>query len=89
MMLGVPFLVAAVAGAFVIFLTWWFKKKHFPLTLKILPGVISIILSFILLYIGLVNVRGFEGAAYGFLAFFLLFYSAFALTVAIKNSPAL
>ncbi|MGM0888779.1 MAG: YesK family protein [Bacillota bacterium] len=41
--------------------------------------------SIILVYIGFVDIRGFEGAGYGILAFFLLPFAIAASIIASKN----
>ncbi|WP_163580533.1 YesK family protein [Gracilibacillus saliphilus] len=75
MMLLGPFLIALIPGLIILALTWWFSKKGFPLSVRLLPGIITIIAAVVLFYIGFVNIRGFEGAAYGFLGFFLGMFS--------------
>ncbi|MBT2665690.1 hypothetical protein J7J00_09285 [Bacillus sp. ISL-4] len=85
MMLGVPFLVACVPGMLVILLAWWFKKLHFSLFIRLLPAILTVITSIILFYIGFANIRGFEGAGYGILAFFLLPFAIVASIIASKN----
>ncbi|REB07488.1 hypothetical protein DVB69_10915 [Sporosarcina sp. BI001-red] len=47
-------------------------KKNFSLPVRNIPGIITVIAAIVLFYIGFVTVRGFEGAAYLFLAFFLV-----------------
>ncbi|MGY0694972.1 YesK family protein [Virgibacillus sp. FSP13] len=44
-----------------------------------LLGIILIIVAGILFYIGFVNIRGFEGAAYGILSFFLVIFSIISI----------
>lgn len=85
MMVGVPFLIAVLAGSVVLWLTSWFRKKRLSLMVRILPGILTIVIAIVLFYIGFINVRGFEGAAYGFLAFFLSGFSIAALIMAIKT----
>ncbi|MFE5431140.1 YesK family protein [Peribacillus simplex] len=85
MMLGVPLLVACVPGMLVVFLEWWFRKLHLSLFIRLLPGILTVITSIILFYIGFGNIRGFEGAGYGILAFFLLPFAIAASIIAIKN----
>lgn len=43
-----------------------------------MPGIFTVIASIILFYIGLVNIRGFEGAVYGILAFNLSSISCYS-----------
>ncbi|MGW8428243.1 hypothetical protein ACWGJQ_22605 [Peribacillus simplex] len=85
MMLGVPLLVACVPGMLVVFLAWWFRKLHLSLFIRLLPGILTVITSIILFYIGFGNIRGFEGAGYGILASFLLPFAIAASIIAIKN----
>ena len=85
MMLGFPLLVACVPGMLVILLAWWFRKLHLSLFVRLLPGILTVITSIILFYIGFVNIRGFEGAGYGILAFFLLPFAIVASIIASKN----
>ncbi|MGE1101370.1 YesK family protein [Peribacillus simplex] len=85
MMLGVPLLVACVPGMLVVFLAWWFRKLHLSLFIRLLPGILTVVTSIILFYIGFVNIRGFEGAGYGMLAFFLLPFAIAASVIASKN----
>ncbi|MEY8734685.1 YesK family protein [Peribacillus frigoritolerans] len=86
MMLGVPLLVACVPGMLVILLAWWFRKLHLSLFVRLLSGILTVITSIILFYIGLVNIRGFEGAGYGILAFFLLPFAIASSIIASKNT---
>lgn len=83
-MLSVPFLVSIVPGVIILLLTWWFKKKNFSVSLRIVPGIIGIVGAIVLFYIGFVNIRGFEGAAYGILSFFLIIFAFIALAMAKK-----
>ncbi|WP_205439398.1 hypothetical protein [Halobacillus ihumii] len=82
-----PFLVAIVPGALVILLTWWFRRLNFPLFVRLTPSILTVIAAIILFYIGFVNVRGFEGAAYLILAFFLIFYAIVSFIMATKKKP--
>jgi hypothetical protein len=85
MMFVVPLLVACVPGMLVVLLAWWFRKLRFSLFVRLLPGILTVITSIILFYIGFVNIRGFEGAGYGILAFFLLPFAIAASIIASKN----
>ncbi|QGH34472.1 hypothetical protein GI584_10720 [Gracilibacillus salitolerans] len=75
MMLLGPFLMALILGIIILTFTWWFSNKGFTLFVRMLPGTIAIIVAVILFYIGFVNIRGFEGGAYGFIGFFLTIFS--------------
>lgn len=77
-----PLLMAIIPGSIVLTITWWLTKKEFPLFIKMLPGALAVIAAIVLFYIGFVNVRGFEGAAYGFLSFFLLAFGGLAFIIA-------
>ncbi|MGE7185633.1 YesK family protein [Peribacillus sp. NPDC006672] len=85
MMLGVPLLIACVPGIMIILLSWWFRKLNLSLFVRLLPGVLTFIASIILFYISFEYIRGFEGAAYGILAFFLLPFAIVASIIASKN----
>ncbi|MDO7485032.1 YesK family protein [Peribacillus frigoritolerans] len=69
----------------VILLAWWLRKLHLSLFVRLLPGILTFITSIILVYIGFVNIRGFEGAGYGILAFLLLPFAIVASIIASKN----
>lgn len=84
MIMSVPLIVAVVSGLIILLFTWWFKKINLPLFVRILPAVFTVIASIILFYIGFVNVRGFEGAAYGILSIFLICFAIAAFIMA-KN----
>ncbi|TDV96879.1 YesK family protein [Pseudobacillus badius] len=81
-MILLPFLVAVVIGIVVLLVTWWFKKMNFSLFVRLIPGVLTIAAAVILFYIGFVNSRGFEGAAYGILAFFLMIFAIASFVMA-------
>lgn len=87
-MIFVPFLLAFVIGVIILLITWWFKKINFPLIGRIVPGVVTAIAAIILFYIGYVEIRGFEGAAYGFLSVFLICFAILSLIIAKKPSRA-
>ena len=84
MMLNGPLLVSLIPGIFVLALTWWFSRKGFSLYIRMLPGCILTIVAVILFYIGFVNIRGFEGAAYGILGFFLILFAIISFTIGLK-----
>ncbi|MFB7642810.1 YesK family protein [Peribacillus butanolivorans] len=56
--------------------------------MRIVPGVLTVIAAIILFYIGYVNIRGFEGAAYGILSVFLICFAILSLIMAKKPSKA-
>ncbi|MEV9639562.1 hypothetical protein ABZ756_02540 [Mammaliicoccus sciuri] len=85
MMILAPFLTAVILGSIILLITWWFKKMHFSLFVQTLPGILTAITAIVLFYIGFVNIKGFEGAAYGFLAFFLISFAAISFEMAKKN----
>lgn len=88
MMILIPFLMAVVPGIVILLITWWFKKQEFSLFVRSTPGILSIISAMVLFYIGFVGIRGFEGAAYGFVAFFLVLFSIASFIMAKRNSAA-
>ena len=81
MMIFGPLLVALIPGIIIWTLTWWLSKKGFSGLIKMLPGTIAVIAAFILFYISFVHIRGFEGAAYGFLSFFLLLVACISFLI--------
>ncbi|MBH0169202.1 YesK family protein [Fictibacillus sp. 18YEL24] len=85
MFFGMPFLISSVPGVVVLFLTWWLRKKNVSLFIKLVPCLLIVISSFVILYVSLEFIRGFEGAAYGILAFFLLCYGVAAYFLATKR----
>ncbi len=89
MMIFAPFLVACIPGIAVLLLTWWLSKKDIPIFTKVLPGLITIVVSIVLFYIGYVNIRGFEGAAYGLLAIFLMLFAVTSFMFAIKAKASI
>lgn len=85
MMIFMPLLVAIVPGILVILLAWLFAKKEFSRLVRMTPGVLTLIAAVVLFYIGFVNVRGFEGIAYGILSFFLVIFGFSAILVGTKK----
>ncbi|RWZ54490.1 hypothetical protein EQV77_14560 [Halobacillus fulvus] len=85
MMLYGPILVSLLPGIVVLALAWWFSKKGFSLLIRMLPGSFLMISAAILFYIGYVNIRGFEGAAYGILSFFLTIYAMTSFVIGAKR----
>ncbi|PJN91130.1 YesK family protein [Bacillus sp. mrc49] len=84
MLILVPLLIAFIPGMVVLTLTWWLRKRGFsPFIIK-LPGTVSMMAAFILFYIGYVHIRGFEGAAYGILSFFLILFAFLSFMVGKK-----
>ncbi|MBH0173689.1 hypothetical protein IHV09_08975 [Fictibacillus sp. 23RED33] len=73
------FLISLVPGVIVLFLTWWLRKKNVSLFIKLLPCLLTVISSLVIFYVSIEFIRGFEGAAYGILAFFLLGAAAYFL----------
>ncbi len=88
MMILAPFLMAVVPGIVILLVTWWFKKMNLSLFVRIIPGILTVIAAIILFYIGFVNIRGFEGAAYGILAFFLVVFGIASFVMAKKGIEA-
>lgn len=77
-----PLLMSLIPGAVILLLTWWFRKMNFPISAQIIPGILTVIAAIVLFYIGFVNIRGFEGAAYGILAFFLIIFAFISFIIA-------
>ncbi|MBH0156694.1 hypothetical protein IHV10_09975 [Fictibacillus sp. 5RED26] len=85
MFFGMPFLISLIPGIIVLFLTWWLRKKNVSLFIKLVPCLLIVISSLVIFYVSLEFIRGFEGAAYGILAFFLLCFGVAAYFLAIKR----
>jgi hypothetical protein len=86
MMILVPFLIAFIPGIILIVVTWWFRKKSYPLFVRMLPGTLLSITAVIILYISLVYIRGFEGGAYGILSFFLIIFAIISFFIGKKTT---
>ncbi|RWR15258.1 YesK family protein [Siminovitchia fortis] len=84
MMLSGPLLISLIPGFVILLVTWWFRKMNFPLSAQVIPGILTVIAAIVLFYISFVNIRGFEGAAYGFLAFFLVIFAIISFVIAKK-----
>ncbi len=84
MMIGIPLLIGLVPGLIVLLLTWLFRRMKWRLPVRMIPAILTIIASIVLFYIGYVEVRGFEGAAYLFLAVFLILFAAISFVMAKK-----
>ncbi|MBA9042620.1 hypothetical protein HNP21_005757 [Bacillus aryabhattai] len=84
MMMGVPLLIGLVPGLIVLLLTWLFRRMKWRLPVRMIPAILTAIASIVLFYIGYVEVRGFEGAAYLFLAVFLILFAAISFVMAKK-----
>ncbi|MEH6965050.1 hypothetical protein ABEX35_08640 [Priestia megaterium] len=84
MMIGVPLLIGLVPGLIVLLLTWLFRRMKWRLPVRMIPAILTVIASIVLFYIGYVEVRGFEGAAYLFLAVFLILFAAISFVMAKK-----
>ncbi|MEK3886325.1 YesK family protein [Bacillus sp. FSL K6-3431] len=84
-----PLLIAIVLGVIILLLTSLFKKKNFSKPIRMIPAILSIIAAIILVYIAFVNIRGFEGVAYGILAFFLICIAiiSFAISNNVTGTP--
>ncbi|WP_245183619.1 YesK family protein [Lentibacillus salicampi] len=87
-MLSGPLLMSLIPGVVTLLITWWFKRLNFSLLVQIIPGVLTVIAALILFYIGFVNIRGFEGGAYGILAFFLIIFAIISFIIAKKGVKA-
>ncbi|WP_083934616.1 YesK family protein [Siminovitchia fordii] len=80
-----PLLMSLIPAIVILLVTWWFRRMNFPLFARIIPGIITVIAAIFLFYIGFVNIRGFEGAAYGILAFFLVIFAVISFIMAKKQ----
>ncbi|QUW22611.1 hypothetical protein JSQ81_03225 [Sporosarcina sp. Marseille-Q4063] len=88
MMILVPFLTAVILGSIILLITWWFKKMHLSFFVRTIPGILTAITAIVLFYIGFVKIRGFEGAAYGIVAFFLIGFAVVSFIMAKKTIEA-
>ncbi len=84
MMIGIPLLIALLPGVILLFLTWLFRRMQWSLSGRILPSITAAIGALVLFYIGYVEVRGFEGAAYPLLSIFLFLFATAAFAIAKK-----
>ena len=84
MMIGVPLLIGLLPGLIVLLMTWLFRRMKWKLPVRMIPVTLTVIASIVLFYIGYVEVRGFEGAAYLFLAVFLILFAAISFVIAKK-----
>ncbi|MEH6961807.1 hypothetical protein CJ194_26815 [Priestia megaterium] len=84
MMIGIPLLIGLVPGLIVLLLTWLFRRMKWRLPVRMIPAILTVIASIVLFYIGYVEVRGFEGAAYLFLALFLILFAIISFVMAKK-----
>ena len=84
MMIGIPLLIGLVPGLIVLLLTWLFRRMKWGITVRMIPASLTVIASIVLFYIGYVEVRGFEGAAYLFLAVFLILFAVISFVMAKK-----
>ncbi|MEH7141670.1 hypothetical protein ABET11_28320 [Priestia megaterium] len=84
MMIGIPLLIGLVPGLIVLLLTWLFRRMKWRLPVRMIPAILTVIASIVLFYIGYVEVRGFEGAAYLFLAVFLILFAGISFVMAKK-----
>ncbi|MFE3982053.1 MULTISPECIES: hypothetical protein [unclassified Priestia] len=84
MMIGIPLLIGLVPGLIVLLLTWLFRRMKWRLPVRMIPAILTVIASIVLFYIGYVEVRGFEGAAYLFLAVFLILFAIISFVMAKK-----
>jgi hypothetical protein len=84
MMIDIPLLIGLVPGLIVLLLTWLFRRMKWRLPIRMIPAILTVIASIVLFYIGYVEVRGFEGAAYLFLAVFLILFAIISFVMAKK-----
>ncbi|MBM6601953.1 hypothetical protein [Priestia megaterium] len=84
MMIGIPLLIGLVPGLIILLLTWLFRRMKWRLTVRMISATLTVIASIVLFYIGYVEVRGFKGAAYLFLAVFLILFAVISFVMAKK-----
>lgn len=84
MMIGDPLLIGLVPGVIVLLLTLLFRRMKWGTIVRMIPAILTVIASIVLFYIGYVKVRGFEGAAYLFLAVFLILFAIISFVMAKK-----
>ncbi|MGE6831678.1 YesK family protein [Priestia megaterium] len=84
MMIGGPLLIALLSGVLLLLVTWLFRKMKWNKVVRTLPSMLTVIAAVVLIYIGYVEVRGFEGAGYLFLSVFLLLFALVSYIVAKK-----
>jgi hypothetical protein len=84
MMFLVPFLIALIPGVIIFLVTWTLAKKGYALSVRMLPGILLITFSLVVFYIGFVHIRGFEGALYGILSFFLIMFALISMVIGKK-----
>ncbi|MBY0200152.1 hypothetical protein H7U05_23130 [Priestia megaterium] len=84
MMIGVPLLIALIPGVIVLFSTWLFRRMRWGIAVRMIPAILTVIAAIVLFYIGYIEVRGFEGAAYLFLAVFLILFAIISFVMAKK-----
>lgn len=80
----IPFLTALIPGIIISMVAWWFGNKGYPLFVRMLPGILSSITAIIIFYISIVHIRGFEGALYGVLSFFLIIFAIISFIIGKK-----
>ncbi|MEB2264593.1 YesK family protein [Priestia megaterium] len=84
MMIGGPLLIALLPVVLLLLVTWLFRKMKWNKVVRTLPSMLTVIAAVVLIYIGYVEVRGFEGAGYLFLSVFLLLFALVSYIVAKK-----
>jgi len=84
MMVTVPLLIGLVPGLMVLLLTWLSRTMKWRLPVRMIPAILTVIASIVLFYIGYVEVRGFEGATYLFVAVFLILFASISFVMAKK-----
>ncbi|MCF8887084.1 MULTISPECIES: YesK family protein [Priestia] len=84
MMIGGSLLIALLPVVLLLLVTWLFRKMKWNKVVRTLPSMLTVIAAVVLIYIGYVEVRGFEGAGYLFLSVFLLLFALVSYIVAKK-----
>lgn len=85
MMIFGPLLVAVLPGIFCILLTVLFRRRQWKLGIRLIPGSLLAAIALAMLWIS-VEIRSFEGAAYGILAFFFFIFSLVCVMIASNKS---
>ncbi|MGE7307580.1 hypothetical protein ACQKJG_27510 [Priestia megaterium] len=85
MMFYGPLLYSLIPGSFCLFFTYKLRQQELSLAGRLVPAALTIVIASYSFYIGYVEIRGFEGAAYLFFSFFLFAFAAVSVTIARKS----
>ncbi|WP_066185673.1 hypothetical protein [Gracilibacillus timonensis] len=84
-----PLLIASILGIALLLATGILRKVSDKTKLHIIPAILGVLTTGILGYIGLVEIRGFEGAAYAILAMYILIFSFVSVMMVVLGKPRL